>query len=90
MLTSTQRRWRYSGAMATIQIKHLPEETHRVLRTRAAAAGQSLQEYLRAALIEQAASPTLEELFERVNRREKVAVSMTEILDAVHDGRAGR
>lgn len=38
--------------MATIQIRDLPESVHRVYRARAAAAGQSLQEYLRAELIE--------------------------------------
>jgi antitoxin FitA len=38
--------------MATIQIRDVPEAVHRVYRIRAAAAGQSLQEYLRAELIE--------------------------------------
>ena len=38
--------------MATIQIRGIPEDVHRTYRTRAAAAGQSLQEYLRAELIE--------------------------------------
>ena len=40
-----------------IQIKHVPEETHAVLTRRAAAAHQSLQEYLLAKLIEDAAHP---------------------------------
>ncbi|WP_415170118.1 FitA-like ribbon-helix-helix domain-containing protein [Nocardioides sp.] len=34
--------------MPTIQIKHVPEATHAVLRRRADAAGQSLQEYMTA------------------------------------------
>lgn len=38
--------------MATIQIRDVPDEVHRVYRQRAAAAGMSLQEYLRAELIE--------------------------------------
>lgn len=38
--------------MATIQVRDLPEDVHRAYRVRAAAAGMSLQEYLRAELIE--------------------------------------
>ena len=38
--------------MATIQIRDVPDGVHRVYKARAAAAGQSLQEYLRAELIE--------------------------------------
>ena len=38
--------------MATIQIRNVPEDVHRVYRSRAAAAGQSLQEYLLAELVE--------------------------------------
>lgn len=38
--------------MATIQIRDVPDPVHRVYKARAAAAGQSLQEYLRAELIE--------------------------------------
>lgn len=38
--------------MVAIQIRDVPDEVHRVYRQRAAAAGMSLQEYLRAELIE--------------------------------------
>lgn len=41
--------------MATIQIRNVPEEVHRIYRARASAAGQSLQEYLLGELIEGAA-----------------------------------
>lgn len=36
--------------MATIQVRNVPEDVHRTYRQRAAAAGMSLQEYLRAEL----------------------------------------
>jgi plasmid stability protein len=36
--------------MTSVQIRDAPEETHRVLRRRAAEAHQSLQEYLRSRL----------------------------------------
>lgn len=38
--------------MPTIQVRDVPEAVHRVYKARAAAAGQSLQEYLLAELIE--------------------------------------
>lgn len=44
--------------MATIQIRDVPEDVHAELRTRAAAAGLSLQEYLRAELITSARTTT--------------------------------
>lgn len=55
--------------MKAVQIRSVPEETHRVLRRRAAAAGMSLQEYLLAALKEMAARPTLAEVMERAGGR---------------------
>ena len=51
--------------MPNIQIKDVPEETYAVLRERAAAAHQSLQEYLRARLIKEAHEPTLDEVLNR-------------------------
>ncbi|WP_420891120.1 FitA-like ribbon-helix-helix domain-containing protein, partial [Mycobacterium persicum] len=46
--------------MPSVQIKDVPEDTHRVLRERAARAHQSLQEYLRSRLIADANQPTLD------------------------------
>jgi plasmid stability protein len=40
--------------VATVQIRNLPEAVHRIYRARAAAAGMSLQEYLRTELIRNA------------------------------------
>jgi plasmid stability protein len=55
--------------MPSVQIKDVPVETHAVLRQRAAAAHQSLQEYLRARLIDEANRPTLDEVMERAGGR---------------------
>ncbi|TQF65799.1 antitoxin [Rhodococcus spelaei] len=52
--------------MATIQIRELPEETYEVIRTRARAAGRSIQSYMREVVIDFAASPTADEVFERM------------------------
>jgi plasmid stability protein len=54
--------------MPAVQIKDVPDDVHEVLRRRARAAGQSLQEYLRATLIAQARQPTLQEIFDEVER----------------------
>ena len=52
------------SVMPSIQIKNVPDDVHRVLHRRAAAAGQSLQEYLLAQFCRRAKTPTLEEFFE--------------------------
>jgi plasmid stability protein len=55
--------------MPSVQIKNVPPEVHRVLRKRAAAAGQSMQEYLLAQLTRQAEAETLEEVLDRAAGR---------------------
>jgi len=55
--------------MVSVQIKDVPDETHAVLRQRAARSHQSLQEYLRSRLIAEAAQPTLEEVLDRIDGR---------------------
>lgn len=60
--------------MPSVQIKDVPAATHSVLRQRAASANQSLQEYLRARLIAEAASPTVEEVLDRAGGRAGGAV----------------
>jgi len=55
--------------MPSVQIKNVPPAVHRVLRQRAAAAGQSLQEYLLAQLTRQAEAETLEEVLDRAGGR---------------------
>lgn len=55
--------------MATIQIRNVPEDVHRAYRSRAAAAGMSLQEYLLAELCRNAELRTPAELVAEVERR---------------------
>lgn len=49
-----------------IQIRHVPDALHRTLRARAARAGMSLSDYLRAELARSAEQLTVEELRERL------------------------
>jgi plasmid stability protein len=76
--------------MTSVQIKDVPEETHAVLRRRAAAAHQSLQEYLRARLIAEAAQPTLEEVLDRAGGRSGGSVSLKAAVAALREDRASR
>ena len=57
----------------------VPERTHAVLRQRAAAAHQSLQEYLLQHLIEEADRPTLDEVLDAASNRSGGSVSFDEI-----------
>lgn len=55
--------------MPNVQIRAVPEDVHRRLRSQAALAGQSLNEFLLARLKEIAALPTVSELAERIRTR---------------------
>jgi antitoxin FitA len=62
-------KWSYAPSVPSIQVKDVPEGVHATLRSRAAAAGKSLQEYLLARLIDEATTPTLEEVLDRASGR---------------------
>jgi plasmid stability protein len=76
--------------MTSVQIKDVPEHAHAVLRRRAAAAHQSLQEYLRCLLVEEAASPTVDEVWERVSRRSGGSMPFSTTVEMVRDDRDRR
>ena len=73
--------------MPSIQVKEVPDDVHAVLRTRAAASGQSLQEYLLTRLIEDARAPTLEEVLVRVEHRTSGRVGLKAAARAVRSER---
>mgnify|MGYP000349280209 CR=1 FL=1 len=76
--------------MPTIQVKDVPEETHQVLRRRAAESHQSLQEYLRSRLIAEARQPTLEEVLDRVEHHTDGRAPLGAVGDIVRDDRDRR
>ena len=76
--------------MTSVQIKGVPEQTHAVLRQRAARAHQSLQEYLLGLLVREAGAPTLDEVLDRAGRRTGGAVSPEQAVEAVRDDRDRR
>ena len=57
---------RYSSAMATIQVREVPEDLYEVLRRRARRAGQSLQAYMRDQVVALAERPTKDEAIEQI------------------------
>jgi plasmid stability protein len=55
-----------------IQIRNVPDDIHKTLKSRAALAGMSLSEFILAEMRLLAGRPTFDELRERVHRRTKV------------------
>jgi plasmid stability protein len=75
------------GAMAkTIQIRDVPDDIHRELRARAAAAGMSLSDYLRAEITRYAERPRVADVLLRAQQREGGA-SIESIVAAVREVR---
>jgi len=75
----------------SVTVRDVPDETRDELAARAARAGQSLQEYLRARLVELAAKPSPDLLWARVRNRLETTgshVSPEQILAARDDYRA--
>ena len=61
---------RYNSGMApTLTIRNVSDDTHRTLAARAAARGQSLQEYLLHEVTDLAARPSVEEVLVRARDR---------------------
>jgi plasmid stability protein len=60
-----------------IQIRNVPEELHRKLKSRAAATGMSLSDYLLRQIQATAEKPTMEELLARLKTREPVTTDIS-------------
>ena len=71
----------------TLQIRDVPDDLHRTLRTRAAAAGMSLSDYALAALSEVAARPSISDVL-RLARSRSGGAPLADVVAAVRDGRA--
>jgi plasmid stability protein len=73
--------------MGLIQIRDVPEDVHRTLKSRAAAEGRSLSDYVLEEVVHAARTPTPAELDERIRARGRAGVSTEDILRARDDGR---
>lgn len=77
--------------MATsITIRNVPDETRDELAARAARSGRSLQEYLRAEMIEIARKTDIKDLLSRVEARKKASRSMLSPEKIIEHRDAGR
>lgn len=76
--------------MPSVQVKDVPADVHATLRRRAAAAGQSLQEYLLERLTEEARTPTLDEVLDRAGGRAGGSVSFKAAVAALRADRDRR
>jgi len=72
-----------------VQIRNMPDDIHRKLKSRAALAGMSLSDYLLLEVKKVAEMPTMEEMRERLARLPPVTLSRspTEILREERDRR---
>lgn len=59
----------HNACMPTVVVRDLPAKVHAELVRRAEAAGQSLQQYLTTELTRLAATPTVEQILERISGR---------------------
>ena len=76
--------------MPSVQIKNVPAETHAVLRRRAAARHQSLQEYLLELLTEQARQAPIDEWLDRVASRSGGSAPTDEVVALIRAERDSR
>lgn len=77
------------GCMSTLQVRDVPEDVHHTLKSRAAAAGQSLSEYVLGELSRLARQPTIGELTARIRDHEgtEPVTRAADILRAERDER---
>ena len=76
--------------MPSVQIKNVPPAVHRVLRTRAAEKGQSLQEYLLALLVEEARYESLNSVLDRIETFSGGSISSEFAVKAIREDRDTR
>lgn len=62
---------RYSAAMTSITIRHVPDDVRNELAARAARSGRSLQEYMLRELTELARRPSVAEVVERIRENKR-------------------
>jgi plasmid stability protein len=76
--------------MASLQIRDIPEDVHRELKVRAAAAGQSLSDYALDVLIQRTKYPPIAEVLERAGRRGSGTVKPHDVAEWIREAREER
>lgn len=76
--------------MPNIQVRDVPDEVHETLVRRAERAGQSLQQYLAGQLADIAATPTLDDVLDRIEDRSKGRLTHKAAIESIAAERARR
>ncbi len=76
--------------MPNVQVRNVSPAIHEALVRRAALAGQSLQQYLTEQLARIAASPTLDEVLDRIDGQSLGTLAVAEAVGALEAERASR
>lgn len=76
--------------MPNVLIRNLPDEVHRELVRRASREGRSLQQYLTALLTREAATRTLDDVFDRIERLQGGHLSLADAVEALRQVREER
>lgn len=71
----------------SVQIRHVPDDLHQILKERAAANGQSLSDYLLEHVQRVAARPAIADVLLRFGRRPGGVVDSATIVAAIRDSR---
>jgi plasmid stability protein len=70
-----------------IQVRNVPDELHRSLKIRAAAAGMSLSDYIKKELSWASEKDSWEEIHARAKARGPLGLGTQEIVDLIREGR---
>ncbi|MBA2767479.1 MAG: hypothetical protein H0U33_10955 [Solirubrobacterales bacterium] len=73
--------------MGLIQLRNVPDDVHRTLKSRAAAEGTSLSDYVLREVTRAARTPAAHELDARIRERGSAGVTTADILEARDAGR---
>lgn len=76
--------------MPNVQVRDVPDHVHQALIRRAELAGQSLQQFLAVHLAAIAATPTTDEILERIEARQKGRLPASAALGVIEEERARR
>jgi hypothetical protein len=70
-----------------IQIRNVPDDLHRELKMRAAAAGMTMSDYIKKELSWASEKDSWEEIHARVKARDPLGLSTQEVVDLIREGR---
>jgi len=79
---------KHNASMRNVLIRDVPDDVHADLRRRADRAGQSLQQFLSSELVRIARAATLDEVLDRIDRRQGGSVGFGAAVSDLDDERS--